>query len=161
MRLFAATAAAVLAGVVAPAVSSAQTPDPFPALADAGVSTVITSLPFERYAPEDVKVSRSMGVRYANLDTAFHDVVALEDTRPHGSAAWCENYPPDPEDLDKETCPLFWTPLIPGGGTDPATVPERKNDTWVQGLEDTELGETYKFYCSIHPLMVGTIEVIE
>ena len=161
LRPFAATAAAVLAGVIAPGVASAQAPNVFEALAPTGVSTVVTAYPFEQYAPTDVKVSRSLGLRFTNLDGALHDVVALEDTRPHGSAPWCQYFPPDPEDPDRETCPLFWTPLIPGAYQDPAAASEGNTETWVQGLEDTQEGETYAFYCSIHPLMVGTIEVIE
>lgn len=154
-------AAAVLASAVAPAGSAAQSPNVFETLGPAGVAPVVIARPLEGYVPGEVSASRSRGLRFVNLDGAFHDVVALEDTRPHGSATWCENYPPDPEDPTRETCPLFWTPLVPGAAQDPTLTPEGKNETWVRGLADTQEGETYTFFCSIHPSMVGTIEVIE
>jgi len=119
-------------------------------LSGAGASGQITTVPFNTYAPSTVVVSRSLGLTYTNLDTARHDVVAREAKRPDGSAPWCEGFE-DPEDPAAEACPLFWSKLIPGSGT----------QTPVLGLKDTAVGESYSFYCSIHPYMTGTIEVVE
>lgn len=148
MRLFAAIAATGVLSALAPAVSAAQAPDPFPTLAEAGLSSVITTVPFDTYAPDTVTVIRSLGLRYYNFDANQHDVVALDAKRADGSAPWCDAYE-DPFDPDAQECPLFWTPLISGGGT----------ETAVLGLEDTEPGRSYTFYCSIHRNMVGTIEI--
>ena len=125
-------------------------PGPLSGLSGAGVTGQITTVPFNTYAPGRIVVSRSLGLTYTNLDTASHDVVALEAKRPDGSAPWCDGFK-DPEEPDAEACPLFWSKLIPGGGT----------QTPVLGLQDTKVGGSYSFYCSIHPYMTGTIEVAE
>lgn len=125
-------------------------PGPLGPLTGTGLTGTVTTVPFNTYLPETVLVSRSLGLRYVNLDTARHDVVALEDRRPDGSAAWCAEFE-NPEDPASEDCPLFWSPLIPGGGS----------ETPVLGLEDTKPGQSYAYYCSIHTSMKGTIEVVE
>ena len=119
-------------------------PGPLGPLAGVGLSSTVTTVPFNTYAPDTLVVSRSLGLRYLNADTARHDVVAREARRPDGSAPWCK-------DFDAGTCPLFWTPLVAGGGSEAP----------VQGLEDAEVGRTYTFYCTIHPYMVGTLRVVE
>jgi len=159
MRRLALTAAAALVTLAAPGAAAAA-PESQPCSTDAPTA-VVTTVPFERYAPDTVYLSKSLGLCYVNLDTEFHDVVALGATRPSDSAPWCVHYPPDPDDPTRETCPLFWTPLLPPGGTDPNLVIARRSDAQVQGLEDTEVGKTYTFFCSIHPLMTGTIEVVQ
>lgn len=162
MRRLLALAAATAAVAALPAAATAQTPAvPFDALAPLGVPALITALPFERFTPDTITVSKSTGVAYANLDTEWHDVVAKTATRPDGSAPWCAQYPLDPEHPEIETCPLFWTPLLPPGAGDPQGVLDRRSDTTVRGLEDAKVGETYTFICSIHPRMTGTIEVTE
>jgi len=158
MRLLAAAAAATLVALAAPGLAAAQAPDPFTTLADNGVSSVVTAVPFNNYEPTTLYVSRSLGLHF-NLDTAWHDVVALDAPRPMDSAPWCVHFLPDP-DTGASTCPLFWTPLIAPGGSDPQGVAARKHDTQVQGLQDAQVGSTYRFICSIHPNMVGTIEVV-
>lgn len=109
----------------------------------AGIDSVITAVPVNTYAPDAVVAPGAMGLRFANLDLNRHDVVASHDTRPDGSAEWCKDFEPG-------KCPLFWSPLIAGGGT----------ETPVFGLEDAEPGRSYRFYCSIHPYMHGTIDVV-
>lgn len=151
-----ATVAAALVAVSALALPGADAL----AMSDSNVTSVITALPFERYAPTTVYVSKSQGLRYFNLDTEWHDVVAHGATRPDRSARWCKYYPLDPEHPSVQTCPLFWTPLKAPGGTDPQGAVAGKHDTRVQGLQDTVVGSSYEFYCSIHPWMVGTIEVV-
>jgi plastocyanin len=90
-------------------------------------------------------VTPSSLLTYVNLDEGvYHDVVALEATRPAGSAPWCA----DPRFADG--CPLFYTPLIEGGAG--STTP-------VKGLARAEAGD-YAFFCTIHPTMRGTITVV-
>lgn len=119
-------------------------PGPLSGLSGSGVSSQILTVPFNTYAPSTVVVSRSLGLTYTNVDTARHDVVALDAKRPDGSAPWCDGYDPG-------GCPLFWSKLIAGNGT----------QTPVLGLPDAKAGESYTFFCSIHPYMTGTIEVVE
>jgi plastocyanin len=117
-------------------------PGPADGLPSTGASSLITTVPYNTYAPDTVPVVSSQGLRYINVDTARHDVVAKTAKRPDGSAPWCEDY-------GSGECPLFWTPLIPGGGS----------EATVQGLEDAAPG-SYDFFCTIHPYMVGKIEVV-
>lgn len=128
---------------------------------DAKAQTPVAAVPVERYAPQDLYVSKSQGLCYANLDLEWHDVVARDATRPSDSAPWCSHFPPDPDDPTKQTCPLFWTPLIAPGGNDAQGVAGRKHDVAVQGLEDAKVGQTYTYFCSIHPLMTGTITIVQ
>jgi plastocyanin len=97
------------------------------------------------FATNPAVVSRSAAAQaspvFANLDVLQHDVVAVEATRPDGSAPWCDGYGPG-------ACPLFWSPLIGGAET-----------TTVLGFDDAQPG-TYEYYCSIHPFMVGTVQVV-
>ncbi len=125
-------------------------PSPLGGASGLGISSQITTVPFNTYAPSTILVSRSLGLTYTNLDTANHDVVAGDARRADGSAPWCETFE-DPEDPGAQGCPLFWSELIPGNGT----------QTPVRGLKDTTVGESYSFYCSIHPYMTGTIQVVE
>lgn len=118
--------------------------DPFRTLSDAGAKSQIIAVPINQYATTNMVVHKRLGINYTNLDMNLHDVVARDDFRPDGSAPWCADYP-------SGTCPLFWTPLINGGGT----------MTPVQGLQDAKVGRDYTFYCSIHPYMVGTITVVQ
>jgi polyvinyl alcohol dehydrogenase (cytochrome) len=74
---------------------------------------------------------------FFNGDSVMHDVVA--SVYGDGKQKWCSSFP-------KGKCPLFWTPLIGLGATTP-----------ILGLEDLEPGETYPFYCSIHPGMKANI----
>lgn len=118
---------------------------PLGPLAGSPLTGTVTTVPYNTYAPDTLVVSRSLGLRYVNADIADHDVVAFADARPAGSAEWCADF-----DAVGDPCPLFWTPLIQTGEEVP-----------VLGLEDTSAGESYVFYCSIHPYMKGTIEVVE
>lgn len=132
----------------------AEEEPPAPGLLDplggSPLTGVVTTVPVNTYAPDTLVVSRTLGLKYVNVDTARHDVVALEAKRPDGSAPWCGDFE-NTENPAVHDCPLFWTPLIPGGGS----------ETPVLGLEDTAVGESYAFFCSIHPYMTGTIEVVE
>jgi hypothetical protein len=117
--------------------------DPFRTLSDAGVKSQIVAVPIDTYATTSMVVHRRLGLNYTNLDMNLHDVVARDDFRPDGSAPWCA-------DFKSGKCPLFWTPLIGQQAQAP-----------VLGLADAEPGRDYTFYCSIHPLMVGTISVVQ
>jgi plastocyanin len=152
MLRLAATAAAAFVTLAAPAATNAVAKSQT-------VNSVVTTLPFERYAADTLVVLKSHSLRYVNLDTEWHDVVARDATRPNRSAPWCKYYPVDPDHPNVQTCPLFWTALKPPGGSDPQSVVARKSDAIVQGLQDAKVGSTYTFYCSIHPWMVGTIQV--
>jgi plastocyanin len=132
-------------GVDAPPATQApgattETPGP-----PTGPPAAITAVPPNTYEPTTVPVTSVSDVRFANLDSGvYHDVVALDATRPADSAPWCS----DSRFVDG--CPLFYTPLILGGPG--ATKP-------VLGLSDAPPGD-YRFYCTIHPSMVGTIQVV-
>jgi hypothetical protein len=117
--------------------------DPFRTLSDAGVKSQVLAVPVDTYATTNVFVHRRLGLNYTNLDMNLHDVVARDDFRPNGSAPWCADFP-------SGKCPLFWTPLI-----------GQQQQAPVLGLADAEPGRDYTFYCSIHPLMVGTISVVQ
>jgi plastocyanin len=80
-------------------------------------------------------------VTLVNADIQLHDVVAVDAYGPQ-TQPWCTSYP-----LGK--CPLFWTPLVALGQT-----------TELQGTENLTPGETYKFKCSIHPWMQGTLATL-
>jgi hypothetical protein len=90
--------------------------------------------------------SRSSGeVLYTNLDVVRHDVV--QDPRADGVAGdgkdpWCSRF--------KGDCPAFWTPLLGLGETAP-----------LEGLDNTEAGRSYTFYCTLHPGMRGTLAVVD
>lgn len=124
-------------------------PGPLAPFQDTAAKGLITTVPINTYLPSTLPVSRSLGLTYVNADILDHDVVAYEAKRPDGSAPWCGTFE-DMEDPSAVECPLFWSPLIPSGETTP-----------VLGLQDTKVGESYSFYCSIHPSMRGTIQVVE
>lgn len=75
---------------------------------------------------------------FANGDVFRHNVVALDafgaDDRP-----WCGSFA-------QGRCPLFWSLLIGTGATTP-----------VLGLDQLEATQTYTFYCTLHPVMEGTL----
>jgi len=150
MRARVILAAVMVLCAATPAAANAAPTGPFGPLAGSPLTSVVTTVPFNTYAPDTLVVSRSLGLTYVNADTASHDVVAYSAKRPDGSAPWCDAFEDTyaPASVD---CPLFWSELIPGGGS-----VER-----VQGLQDTVVGREYEFYCSIHPYMRGTIKVVE
>lgn len=101
--------------------------------------------PVNLFATDPAVVSRTVAKEaapvFANLDQNRHDVVALDARHPDGSASWCHRYEPG-------TCPLFWSDLIGPAETTP-----------VLGFDAVAPG-AYRFYCSIHPDMVGTVHVV-
>lgn len=83
-------------------------------------------------------------LEYVNGDIQPHNVIAFEDFLPKKVAKkteWCKGY-------EKKECPIFWSKTVTLGAT--ATV---------QGLENTESGEQYTFFCSVHPGMKGTLVI--
>ena len=102
------------------------------------------TVPVNRYATSQTVVVRAVAAKnpptYTNADLDLHDVVALDEKRPAGSAPWCFQYEPG-------ACPLFWSRLIGIGESTP-----------VLGFDSTPPG-TYRFYCSIHPEMIGSVIV--
>lgn len=103
---------------------------------------------------------------FVNGDIALHDVVARDDFAPaqcptepgicgEDVPEWC--LPPKPDEpwttsllnplpFAAGKCPLFATPLIGTAVTAP-----------VEGLWFLEAGRTYRFYCTLHPWMLGTL----
>lgn len=82
---------------------------------------------------------------FVNGDIQPHNVIAYEDFLPKKTAKktpWCKNYP-------AKKCPIFWSKTAALGGT-----------AMVEGLENTETGGQYRFFCSIHPGMKGTLITI-
>lgn len=96
------------------------------------------------FVPPVVVIAEGEDITYANADIAPHNFVALEDfyrKKKAKKVEWCSGYP-------KGKCPLFWSQTIGAGET-----------TEVLGLENVESGESYVFYCSVHPNMQGTLTV--
>lgn len=111
-----------------------------------GPPAEITAVPSNTYFPTSVIATPASRVEFANLDLGVHhDVVALEATRPAGSAPWCS------QERFVGGCPLFYTPLILGAPGATALV---------EGLADAP-ADDYLFYCTIHTDMTGTITVVE
>ena len=81
-------------------------------------------------------------ITFVNSDIAPHNFVAAEDYVPKKLAKkkeWCASFP-------KGKCPLFWSPTISAG-----------QQTDVLGLDLLKSGQTYSFFCSLHPNMRGTL----
>ncbi len=101
---------------------------------------------FAGYLTRAMVASRSSGkVLYTNLDVVKHDVV--QDPRADGVGGdgrdpWCSSFTGD--------CPAFWTPLLGLGET-----------AELKGLDNTEAGRTYSFYCTLHPGMRGALAVVD
>ena len=96
------------------------------------------------YLPPIVVVAPGEGITYANADIAPHNFIAQDSFMTKKQAKkgkWCSGY-------DKGRCPLFWSATISLGNT-----------TEVLGLENLKSGESYAFYCSLHPGMKGTLIV--
>lgn len=92
------------------------------------------------YVTPVVAVAAGSQVTFVNADlTAMHDVIAT--AYGPGTNSWCSLYL-------KGKCPLFWTPLIPGGAT-----------TEVKGANKLASGKQYEFFCTLHPWMEGTLVV--
>ena len=84
-------------------------------------------------------------LQYVNGDIQPHNVIAFEDflsKKAAKKAPWCKGY-------GKGKCPIFWSETITAGEV-----------TEVLGLENTESGGQYAFFCSIHPGMKGTLAVL-
>lgn len=82
---------------------------------------------------------------FVNGDIPPHNVIAAEDFLKKKVAKktdWCKDYP-------RKKCPIFWSETIAIGQT-----------TEVLGLENTEPGEEYLFFCSLHTNMQGTLVTI-
>lgn len=126
-------------------------PDPEPAPIELpgatpdGPFTAITSVPPNLYFPSTAVATSVSDVWFVNMDIGVrHDVVALDALRAEGSAPWCADV------RFAGGCPLFWTGLITGGVGATARV---------EGLEGAPPG-AYSFYCTIHPEMVGTLQLV-
>ena len=96
------------------------------------------------FVPPIVVIGPGEGITYANADIAPHNFIADGVYLPKKRARktkWCSAY-------DKGKCPLFWSETIALGSS-----------TEVLGLNNVKSGESYGFYCSVHPGMKGTLIV--
>ena len=95
------------------------------------------------YATENVVTAAGGAIEFVNLDIDVHNFTAYEEYLPKKAAKstpWCGSY-------RKTKCPVFWSETIGPG------------QTQVQGLDQIEPG-TYTFFCSVHPAMKGTLQVL-
>ena len=96
------------------------------------------------FVPPVVVIAPGEGITYANADVAPHNFIAYDAFLAKKQAKktkWCSGY-------DSGKCPLFWSDTITAGQT-----------TEVLGLQNVESGDSYGFYCSLHPGMKGTLIV--
>ena len=95
------------------------------------------------YATQNVVTAAGGVIEFVNTDIDIHNFTAFETYLPKKVAkttSWCGSY-------SKKKCPVFWSPTIGPG------------QTQVQGLDNIEPG-TYTFFCSVHPAMKGTLQVV-
>ncbi|MDP9067616.1 MAG: hypothetical protein M3N53_04590 [Actinomycetota bacterium] len=95
------------------------------------------------YATPLVVMNEGEGVTFSNFDIAPHDFVALDvylSKRVARRTKWCSAF--------EHGCPLFWSPRIGVG-----------QSTEVLGLQRVEAGERYRFFCTLHHNMIGTLVV--
>ena len=95
------------------------------------------------YVTQNVVTAAGGVIEFVNLDIDVHNFTAFETYLPKKEAKstpWCGSY-------TKKKCPVFWSETIGPG------------QTQVQGLDQIEPG-TYTFFCSVHPAMKGTLQVL-
>lgn len=93
------------------------------------------------YTTQVVAVEQGGDLAFTNADLMRHDVIST--AKGTDDAAWCDPYP-------EGACPLFWSRLVGLG-----------EETPVLGLDALEPGQTYEFFCSIHPGMTGTLVALD
>jgi plastocyanin len=104
----------------------------------------VAAAQFYGYATPAMVVQPDGELTYANFDIVQHDVV--QDVETDGIAnkkkdPWCK-------DFKKRECPLFWSPRAGLG-----------DQIVVEGLRNVKAGETYTFFCTLHPGMKGKLVV--
>ncbi len=95
------------------------------------------------FATPVVVISEGEGITFYNFDIAPHDFVALDaylSKRAAHRTKWCTAF--------EGKCPLFWSPRIGIG-----------QSAEVLGLGALKGGDRYRFYCTLHHNMVGTLVV--
>ena len=95
------------------------------------------------YATQTVVTPAGGLIEFVNTDIDVHNFTAFEAYLPKKDAKttpWCGTYP-------KKKCPVFWSETIGPG------------QTQVQGLDAIEPGR-YTFFCTVHPQMKGTLEIL-
>ena len=90
------------------------------------------------YATEVAAATVGGELAFVNGDLMRHNVVARVDFGAD-DRAWCASFPAG-------RCPLFWSEFAHLGET-----------VRVQGLDQLAPLRTYRFYCTIHPNMEGTL----
>ena len=99
---------------------------------------------FYGYLTPAMMVEKGGELSYLNLDIVQHDVVQdveADEVANKRKDKWCR-------DFKKGECPLFWSARAGLGDTVP-----------VQGLKNVKPGNTYTFFCTLHPGMKGTLVV--
>jgi plastocyanin len=102
----------------------------------------VAAAQFYGYATPAMVVQQGGELSYANFDIVQHDVV--QDVETDGVAnkrkdSWCKEF-------KKGECPLFWSPRASLG-----------EQVAVKGLQNLKAGQTYTFFCTLHPGMKGTL----
>ena len=101
------------------------------------------------YATPVVVAPTAAPVTFVNSDIQPHDVVAKDTFASQADAKkapWCSNFKTKKGKKTIYTCPVFWSEAIGTG-----------QSTSVEGIDGLTSGDTYAFYCSIHPRMTGTL----
>lgn len=128
------TVAALVALIGAAPASSSTVAEGSPVVSGPGAK-------FAGYVTAAVVVQPGSQITYYNADIEKHNVVhdAIADgVYAKKKQPWCRDFP-------KKKCPLFWSQLIGLG------------ETPVLGLKNLEAGQTYTFYCTLHPGMKGRL----
>ena len=95
------------------------------------------------YTTETVVTVVGGTVEFVNLDLDIHNFTAFDtflSKKDAKSRSWCGSY-------KKNKCPVFWSKTTGPG------------ETQVEGLDTIEPGE-YTFFCTVHPAMKGTLQVV-
>lgn len=113
-----------------------------PVPADASTQTIVAGPGSFRgfYAIPAAVTAPDGELAFWNLDVVRHNVVA-KDAHGPDDQPWCAEHP-------EGACPLFRSATI--------AFDERAP---VLGLENTEPGNAYVFFCTLHPLMTGVLAV--
>jgi plastocyanin len=92
------------------------------------------------YATTTVVAQPGAALSFTSVDFPNHNVVALDPAAPTPSPLYGPDTPACAAAGDAPgKCPLFWSASISTGNTP------------VNGTENLVVGQTYAFYCTVHP----------
>lgn len=103
------------------------------------------------YLTPTITISKGDSIVFTNLDAFSHDIV--HDVKADGfggkhNVPWCQTGKGHKHGKHSAPCPVFWSPLVPTGGS-----------TQVIGLTRVKPGTTYSFFCTEHHNMKGKLVV--